>query len=154
MKAAENFEIRPREGLGKLKFGATMQDAETCFGAAEEVENLEGEGDYKAIVWHYWNRGFSLFFDEGGKQTFTCVEIDNDEAMLWGERIFDMEEEDIIELFKTKGFKEIDSELHEWGEKRVSFDDALVDLYFENGELVSINYGIFEEDPKIIFFPN
>lgn len=131
-----------------------MQDAETCFGAAEEVENLEGEGDYKAIVWHYWNRGFSLFFDEGGKQTFTCVEIDNDEAMLWGERIFDMEEEDIIELFKTKGFKEIDSELHEWGEKRVSFDDALVDLYFENGELVSINYGIFEEDPKIIFFPN
>ena len=154
MNAAGLFEIKPKEGLGGLKFGATMAEAEKCFGAAEEVEHLEGEGNYKAIVWHYWDRGFSLFFDETGKQVFTCVEIDNEEAMLWGVHIFNMSEEEIVSLFKSKGFKEVDSEVHEWGEKRVSFDDALVDLYFEAGNLVSINYGVFEDDNTIVFFPN
>ena len=154
MNAAGVFEIKPKIGLGNLKFGASMKDAETCFGAAEEVEELEGEGDYKAIVWHYWDRGFSLFFDEAGKQVFTCVEIDNEEAILWGVRIFEMKEDEIIDLFKSKGFKEIDSEVHEWGEKRLSFDDALVDLYFEADALVSINYGVFEDENRIIFFPN
>lgn len=154
MNAAGLFEIRPKEGLGGLRFGATMAEAESCFGTAEEVEHLEGEGNYKAIVWHYWDRGFSLFFDEAGKKTFTCVEIDNEEAMLWGMRIFDMKEEEIVNLFKSKGFKEVDSEVHEWGEKRVSFDDALVDLYFEAGNLVSINYGVFEDENTIVFFPN
>jgi hypothetical protein len=155
MNVAESFEIKPGEGLGGLKFGSSMEEAEKCFGQAEEVEDLEGEGDYKATVWHYWERGFSLFFDESGKQTFTCVEIDNESALLWGARIFEMSEADIISLFKKKGYKEIDTEVHEWGEKRISFDDALVDLYFEHGELVSINYGVFDNSqPGIIFFPN
>lgn len=154
MNAAESFEIKPREGIGKLRFGATMKDAEIQFGPAEEVEHLEGEGDYKAVVWHYWDLGFSLFFDESDKQTFTCVEIDNEEAMLWGKRVFEMNEEEIVRFFKEKGYRDLDSEVHEWGEKRVSFDDAVVDLYFENGQLVSINYGVFSDDPKMIFFPN
>jgi hypothetical protein len=154
MNAADIFEIKPKEGLGRLKFGATMADAESCFGAAEEVEELEGEGDYKATVWHYWERGFSLFFDEGARKAFTCVEIDNEDAELWGLRVFDMKESEIITLFEEKGFKEMEAEVHEWGEKRISFDDALVDLYFENGKLVSINYGVFNDQPGIIFFPN
>jgi hypothetical protein len=154
MNAAGVFEIKPKVGLGGLKFGASMSDAESLFGKPEEIENIEGEGDYRAIVWHYWDRGFSLFFDQAGKQVFTCVEIDNEDALLWGEPIFNLKEEEIIQLFNSKGFKEIDSEMHEWGEKRVSFDDALVDLYFEAGELVSINYGVFEDENRIIFFPN
>lgn len=149
-----DLEIKPKIGLGKLRFGATMAEAEKYFGTPEEVEKVEGEGDYKTTVWHFWDKGFSLFFDEHQKNTFTCVEIDNEDATLWGKNVFSMTEQELVELLKSKGYSEIDTEEHEWGEKRVSFDDALVDLYFEDGEPVSINYGVFPDDNKILILPN
>jgi hypothetical protein len=151
------LEILPHEGLNTLLFGTSREDAEDHFGMAEETESIEsGDGDYKTEVWHYWNRGFSLFFDENVGYKFTCAEIDNREALLWGEKLFTLSEEEIVALFRNKGFREMDSELHEWGEKRISFDDALVDLYFENNRLVSVNYGILTNtgDNKIVIFPN
>ena len=151
------LEIRPHEGLNTLLFGTTRPEAEAAFGVAEEMESIEsGDGNYKTEVWHYWEKGFSIFFDENVNYKFTCAEIDNPDAQLWGERIFDMNEEQITDLFKRKGFTEIDREVHEWGERRLSFDDALVDLYFENNKLVSVNYGILSDDGdnKIVIFPN
>jgi hypothetical protein len=150
------LQIRPHEGLNKLLFGTSRQEAELAFGKAEETESIEsGDGDYKTEVWHYWTKGFSLFFDENVNYKFTCVEIDNKEADLWGKKIFSLSEPEIILLFKSKGFKEIDSEVHEWGERRLSFDDALVDLYFENDTLTSVNYGVLGDTPdKILIFPN
>ena len=59
-----------------------------------------------------------------------------------------------MDLLTNKGYKDIDTETHEWGEKRVSFDDAQVDFYFENGELISVNYGIFLDQPRMYIFPN
>lgn len=148
------LEIRPKVGIGTLKFGASMSEVEKHFGKPEEVEKVEGETDYKTTVWHYWDRGFSLFFDEEEKNNFTCVEIDNEEALLWDKQVFNMNEEEIKALFKSKGFTEIDTEEEEWGEKRISYDDAVVDMYFEDGELTSINYGVFPEDEKILILPN
>ena len=151
------LEIKPMEGINSLLFGKTKQDAEIIFGKPEEIETIEsGVAEYKTRVWHYWTKGFSLFFDENVDFKFTCAEIDNKSAMLWDAEIFILSEKNIIELFKSKGYKELDSEVHEWGEKRVSFDDALVDLYFENNKLISVNYGILSDstDNKMIIFPN
>lgn len=149
------LEIRPHEGLNSLLFGTSREEAEAVFGKAEETESIEsGDGDYKTEVWHYWKKGFSLFFDENVDFKFTCAEIDNRDACIWGQHIFDMKEEEIISLFKNKGFSDIDSEEHEWGERRLSFDDALVDLYFENNKLVSVNYGIPAHENKIVIFAN
>jgi|ERR1051326_3100704 hypothetical protein len=151
------LEIKPNTGLNSLTFGATREEAGHAFGKAEETESIEsGDGDYKTEVWHYWQKGFSLFFDENAGYKFTCAEIDDREAVLWGKKIFSLSEQEITGLFKKNGFSQIDTEVHEWGERRVSFDDALVDLYFENGKLISVNYGILSSsgDDKILIFPN
>lgn len=146
--------IKPKEGLGELPFGAGTKEVEKYFGPPEEVENIEDDEECTTKVWHYWSRGFSLFFNEEGDEIFTCVEIDDENAVLWEKEIFKMKEKEIISLFRENGYKEMDSEVHEWGEKRVSFDDALVDLYFEDNSLVAINYGIVPEDKKFVIFPN
>ena len=151
------LEIKPLQGINTLLFGKSRIEAEKIFGIPEETESIEsGEAEYKTEVWHFWSKGFSLFFDENAEFNFTCAEIDNKSAMLWDTEIFVLSEGNIIDLFKSKGYKEMDSEMHEWGEKRVSFDDALVDLYFENNKLVSVNYGILSDssDKKMIIFPN
>lgn len=137
------LEIKPLEGIADIKFGVTEKEIISRFGEPEEVEELDPIDDYETTLWHYWDKGLSIFFDKGIELVFTSVEVDNPDATLWDEKIFDMTEEDLKTLFIKKGYSEIDMELMDNGEKRVSFDDAMVDLYFENGNLTGVSYGVF-----------
>jgi hypothetical protein len=148
-----SMEIKPMKGLGELVFGMKAEEVQKLLGEAEETEEIDEE-EVKTLIWHYWTKGFSVFFDEDQNNRLSSIEIDNEEATLWGKRIFQMDEKTLVDLFKEKGFKELDIEDHEWGERRVSFDDAIVDLYFENGELTGINYGVFLNEMEIAIWPN
>lgn len=150
----DTIEIKPKEGLSKLKFYITMNDVSKHLGEAEEIESIDEGENNKTVIWHYWDKGISLFFDVNHNNIFTCAEVDNEQATLWGNKIFEYNEEQVIQLCKSKGFKEIDMEQDVSGEKRVSFDDALIDFYFENDTLISINYGVLIDDDKAVFLPN
>ncbi len=148
------LEIKPVLGLSSLLFGTTMAETELVFGRAEETELLDDIEDSQSTVWHYWESGFSLFFDESNNQLFCCVEIDNKDAVLWGQKVFSMSENQIIELFKKKGVTNFETEVHEWGEKRLSFDELNIDFYFEKNSLSSINYGKPENESTFLILPN
>ena len=148
------MEIKPLLGLSSLLFGTSMAEAEKVFGKAEESEVMDDIEDCQSIVWHYWESGFSLFFDENNNQLFCCVEIDNKNVVLWEEKIFSLNEKQIIELFKKKGYSIFETEVHEWGEKRLSFDEMNIDFYFEKNKLSSINYGKPENDSTFLILPN
>ncbi len=149
------LEVKPKQGLGPLKFGALLNEAKIIFGEPDETENLLDDIlNSNAFIMHYWEKGYSLFFDANSNYAFTSVEIENEETVLFGEAIFDLNETQIIELFDKNGYKLTDSETHNWGEKRISFDDALVDFYFEKGKLISINFGIVNDDNSFHYFPN
>src|SRR4051812_2082299 len=96
------LEIKPCIGLSNLMFGASMTDISKIVGPAEETELLDDLDDCQSTVWHYWEHGFSLFFDERNHRLFGCVEIDNSEAVLWEKKIFTLNEKQIIDLFKSK----------------------------------------------------
>ena len=148
------LEIKPGIGLSNLLFGATMAEVEKALGKAEETEELDDIDDSRSTVWHYWEQGFSLFFDENKHRLFGCVEIDNEDCILWGQRIFSMTEKQIIELFKSRNYTQYETEVHEWGEKRLSFDDANIDFYFEKNRLSSVNYGRPMNDSHMLILPN
>jgi len=132
-------------GLGELKFGETLKKAVQLFGEPDETEELFDELlNEKSTVCHYWDRGFSLFFKDDKEKTFNCAEVDDKGALLFGHKIFTMNEKEIIDMLRVNGFALTETEQHAWGEKRVSFDDAFADLYFENGKLVSINFCMAE----------
>lgn len=151
---ATQIEIHPGNGLSGLHFGASMKDAELAFGKPEESQLLDDIEDSLSTVWHYWDEGISLFFDEKDNQLFCCAEVDNTGTLLWGHKVFELKEKQIIDLFKSKGFEQFETEQHEWGEKRISFDFINVDLYFEKNKLSSINYGRLLEEPRILILPN
>jgi hypothetical protein len=149
-----SFDIKPMQGLGELNFGIKAEEAKALLGEPEEVEDIDNNGEFKTVIWHYWNKGVSVFFDEDQGMKLSSIEVDNSMATLWGNLVFQMTEEQLIKLFKEKGYQEVDTEDQDWGEKRVSFDDAMVDLYFEDGELTSINYGVYLDDFEIAVWPN
>ena len=143
-------EIKFGIGVSSLLFGSTVVEAEDLFGKPDDIDLLDEFEDNKATIYHYWEKGFSLFFDENNSNLFSNVEIDCKEALLWNEKIFMMDETQLIKLFKMKGYYQFESELHDWGEKRVSFDKASVDFYFEKNKLVSLNYGIIQHFSTIL----
>jgi hypothetical protein len=104
---------------------------------------MEGVDGSTSTVWHYWDKGFSLFFDPESDFRFVCAEVDNSvQLLMFDTPIFEMTEQQLIQYMKQKGFNVTDTEQHEWGERRVSFDDIFADFYFEHGKMMSVNYSI------------
>jgi hypothetical protein len=146
------MEILLLEGLEDLKFGDTPKTVENTLGKPVEIEQLgeEADEDLDTILWNYDKEGLSVFFEGKNNHVLSCFETDNEEAILFGKKVFEMDEKQIIELMKKEGLTQIDTEEEEWGERRVSFDEGLIDFYFQDGKLVTVNWGVFvNEDGEI-----
>ena len=148
--------LLPLKGFNNLNFGCTPEEFTAVYGEPNEKEELKDEVfNDDATVFHYWDLGFSAFFTKKPNETFSSIEIDNKNAVMFDKKIFELNEKEVIALFKEKSYPLSESEMHEWGEKRLSFDDACVDLYFANNKLTSINYGINTDIAgPFYYFPN
>lgn len=135
----KEINIYPLKGVNNLKFGCKQDDVRKILGEPDEIEHLEEDDDLSSLIWQYWDMGLTIFFDEMDNSIFASAEIEDPEALIFGKRIFELSEKEAIELFKSNGFTELDIEDHDWGERRVSFDDAMVDLYYEKGRLNCVN---------------
>lgn len=139
-----NYVIQLKKGLNDVPFGATAEETHKYFGDPTEIEVLEKdlEEDPDTELWYYDDQSFSLFFEGDPDLVLTSIEINNQETTLFGKKIFGMSEDQIIELMKDNGFSEMYTEDEEWGEKLLSFEDALIDFYFEENKLVTVNWSI------------
>ena len=142
-----NMEIKLLEGLDDIEFGSTAEDVATIYGKPDEIEELEeGDDELKTVIWTFIETGVTLFFDGEEPKLFSCVETDNKNTTLFGKKIFDMKSQEVIDMMLAHGFEEVDEDTEEWGEKRLSFDEALIDFYFEKDQMVTVNWGVFFEE--------
>lgn len=147
-------EIKLLKGFCNVNFGEPLPNVKKIFGEPEEIQEMEDAVlETSTTVYHYWDQGFSLFFDNTRNHAFCSVEIDNRETVLLGTLIFNLKEKELVDFMKTNGYGLSDVETHEWGEKRVSFDSAGLDCYFENNKMVSVNFGVVDND-NFYFYPN
>lgn len=148
-------EIKLLKGFCNLSFGENADTIKKIFGDPEEIQELTDDIlNTSSTVFHYWDMGFSLFFDNHKNSSFTSVEIDNKDTLLFDTKIFHLKEKEIIELMSKNGYKLSDTENHDWGEKRLSFDEAGLDCYFQNQKLASVNFGIGNRPEDFYYFPN
>ena len=79
-----------------------------------------------------------------------CFETENEAATLYGQKVFDLNKEDAVKLMKANGFKDLTEE-EEDGELRVSFEDAMVDFFFEGDTMTAVSWGVLvDEQGEII----
>lgn len=140
------LEIKPKEGLGELMFGDTSEKLISILGEAEEIEDIEDEDEFNTVILNYWKQGISAFFEGIEKSVLSCFEVENPEATLYGKKVFKLSEKEVISLMKENGFKELETEIEESGEKRVSFEDGMIDFVYEEGDLVAVNWGVLVND--------
>lgn len=148
-------QINLLKGFCTLNFGVSAVDAELVFGKPEEIQVLDDNIlETSCTVYHYWDSGFSLFFDNKNAMKFGSVEVDNEETLLFGKKLFSLNEQQLIDLMKEHNYTLTDTERQDWGEKRLSFDEAGLDCYFENGKMSSVNFGVIDELNTFEFLPN
>ena len=148
-------QINLLKGFCTLNFGVSAVDAELVFGKPEEIQVLDDNIlETSCTVYHYWDSGFSLFFDNKNSMKFGSVEVDNEDTLLFGKELFSLNEQQLIDLMKEHNYTLTDTEKQDWGEKRLSFDEAGLDCYFENGKMSSVNFGVIDELNTFEFLPN
>lgn len=146
------LEIGLLDGLDELKFGDSPETVKNLLGEPVEIEDIgeEVDEDLDTILWSYDELGLTVFFEGKNNHVLSCFETDNEATTLFGKKLFSLDENAIIELMKENGLTMMDAEEEEWGEKRVSFDEALIDFYFQKNKLVTVNWGVFvNEDGEI-----
>jgi hypothetical protein len=72
---------------------------------------------------------------------------------LFGEAIHGQSIDQIRDLMGRHGYPEAETETMEEGAVRLSYEKGMIDLYFEEGELQFINFGVFINDDLEVQWP-
>ena len=143
----KDFTIQPLKGYGEIPFGMTLDEAVKILGMPdfyEELSDMEETGN-RSIYYEYEKLETNIYFEGVTKSVVACFETENTEATLYGKPVFDLTKEKIIDLMKEHGFKGLEEE-NEDDEFRVSFEDALIDFFFEDEMLTAVSWGVLVDE--------
>jgi len=143
----KDFTIEPLKGYGEIPFGMTLDEAAKILGMPdfyEELSDMEETGN-RSIYYEYEELETNIYFEGVTKSVVACFETENMEATLYGEPIFDLTKEEIIDLMKKHGFKELEEEKED-EERRVSFEDAMIDFFFDEDGLAAVSWGVLVDE--------
>ena len=145
-----NYEIVPNIGLGELTFGMKMDQFIETYGEPEEIDTFDDDEELNTTVLHYWTQGYSIFFVGLYSQILAGIETDHPDTSLFGKKIMNHSEEEVIELMKANGEKHYEVEIEEEKDKMISYDLSMMDFFFREGKLVYMNFGVLvDEQGKI-----
>ena len=146
-------EIILGQGIGEIKFGLTMDEVEAIMGKPEEVETSEEDEEFEYEVWNYWEEGYSFYFDEDDDYRLGLIETANEEVTLFGQKIFQMKQAEVEALLKSKGLSNPEKDTLETGEKHVTYEKEMLDMYFDKDALVNVKFGVFVGDDLEVQWP-
>ena len=143
----EKFVIEPLKGFGDIPFGMAMDDAVKKLGSPnfyEELSDMEETGN-RSIFYEYDDIETNIYFEGITKSVVACFETENHDAVLFSTKVMELNRAEVIELMHENGFKELEEE-DEDGEHRVSFEDAMIDFFFNGDEMTAVSWGVLVDD--------
>jgi len=147
----KKFEIILQKGLGPIQFGQSPQAIVEIIGEPQEVEDIEIDENNNTTIAHYYELDTSLFFVNSRKPSLECIETSNHDVSLFGKKIFLMNEEEIIHIMKSNGYSNYEKEEEIWGESRLTFEEGMIDFYFDDNQLSVVSWGVFiDENGEIL----
>ena len=148
----KDFTIMPLKGYGEIPFGMSLDETVKLLNMPdfyEELNDMEETGN-RSIYYEYDALQTNIYFEGVTKSVVACFETENEEATLYGKKVFDLKKDEAVQLMKANGFKDLTEE-EEDGELRVSFEDAMVDFFFEGDTMTAVSWGVLvDEQGEII----
>ena len=147
-----DFTIVPLKGYGEIPFGMTLDETVKLLNMPdfyEELNDMEETGN-RSIYYEYDAISTNIYFEGITKSVVACFETENEAATLYGKKVFDLNKNEVIKLMKSQGFKDLEEETED-GELRVSFEDALIDFFFDGDTMTAVSWGVLvDEQGEII----
>lgn len=143
----KDFTIMPLKGYGEIPFGMSIDDTVKILNMPdfyEELSDMEETGN-RSIFYEYEGIQTNIYFEGITKSVVACFETMNEAATLYGKKVFDLGKDEVVKLMKEQGFKELEEE-NEDGELRISFEDALIDFFFEGEEMIAVSWGVLVDE--------
>ena len=153
-------DIKIGNGLGDIVFGSNKEKLKYLLGEPSEVDtyNASGEEDgYLTEAWHYDEHEFSVSFDEEDNWKLTTISISSPEATFNGNQLIGKEMDDVLRFFNNEEFGENElDDLSDEGidQKLVSYLRASLNLWFEDGKLSEIQWGVLWSDEDTPSWPD
>ena len=143
----KNFTIMPLKGYGEIPFGMTLDETVKKLNMPsfyEELSDMEETGN-RSIFYEYDDIQTNIYFEGITKSVVACFETENENATLYGKKAFELKKDEVVKLMKAQGFKELEEE-EEDGELRVTFEDALIDFFFDGDQMTAISWGVLVDE--------
>ena len=143
----KNFTIEPLKGYGEIPFGMTIDETVKMLNMPdfyEELSDMEETGN-RSVFYEYDNIATNIYFEGITKSVVACFETENQEATLYGKKVFALKKDEVIAMMKAEGFKDLEEEIED-GELRVSFEDALIDFFFTDDKMTAVSWGVLVDD--------
>lgn len=148
----KDFTIMPLKGYGEIPFGMTLDETVKMLNMPnyyEELGDMEETGN-RSIYYEYDAIQTNIYFEGVTKSVVACFETENEAATLFGKKVFELKKGEVVKLMKDNGFNELEEETED-GELRVSFEDGMIDFFFEEDELMAVSWGVLvDEQGEII----
>ena len=96
----EEHEIVLGQGMGPLRFGASMDKVRELMGEPEEIEESDDDDEFEHQAWNYLDEGYSLYFDREDDYRLSCIETDHPAMRLFGETIYGRSVEQVQDLMR------------------------------------------------------
>lgn len=139
--------IEPLKGFGEIPFGMSLDEAVKLLGHPnfyEELNDMEETGN-RSIFYQYDELETNIYFEGITRSVAACFETENHDAVLYGTKVFELNRAEVKELMRENGFGELDED-DEDGEHRISFDDAMIDFFFEGDVMTAVSWGVLVDE--------
>tara|TARA_B100000925_G_scaffold122434_1_gene90900 strand:- start:836 stop:1267 length:432 start_codon:yes stop_codon:yes gene_type:complete len=140
------FTIKPKIGIGDIKFNASINEFIDFFGNPDEDELLNDENEnFKSRILHYDNIGLSASFDEEYEWRLTSIAVSENEFQIKGVHLIGINNSTFLEKIKQLNFGKYEREVFvedDYSSTLYHFEDMHLSFWFENNELKEIQWGI------------
>ena len=143
----EKFIIEPLKGFGEIPFGMSLDEAVKVLGSPnyyEELSDMEETGN-RSIYYEYEDLETKIYFEGITKSVAACFETENHDSVLYNTKVFELTRAEVKELMHENGFSELEEE-DEDGEHRVSFEDAMIDFFFDGDKMTAVSWGVLVDE--------
>lgn len=140
----KNLIIEPLKGYGDIRFGMSIEEIVNILGEPsnnEEMDPMIEDNENFSVLYDYDDEELSICFEGSIKPVVASVSTYNEGALLFGERVYDMDRNQIIDLMKRNGYKDYDEEEQE-GDTCLIYDELMMDFYFNEGELIDVVWSV------------
>ena len=140
------FTIKPKIGIGDIKFNASINEFIDFYGDPDEDELLNDENEnFKSRILHYDNIGLSASFDEEYEWRLTSIAVSENEFQIKGVHLIGVNNSTFLEKIKPLNFGKYEREVFvedDYSSTLYHFEDLHLSFWFENNELKEIQWGI------------